>query len=75
MKPGEADLRRARMLWDYLAGSIPPERILSGLAGEALRLESYAKSGLIDPGDPVPKEILDAARALQETGFDSRALP
>ncbi|MBO0804446.1 MAG: YdcF family protein [Nocardiopsaceae bacterium] len=58
----------------YLAGAIPAERILSMLAGEALRLESYAATGLIDPGDPVPAEILDAALALQAAGFDSRAL-
>jgi uncharacterized SAM-binding protein YcdF (DUF218 family) len=59
----------------YLAGGIPAERILSGLAGEALRLESYGAIGLIDPCDPVPAEILDAAHALQAAGFNSRALP
>lgn len=60
---------------EYLAGEIPAERIISGLAGEALRLESYAANGLIDPGDPVPGELLDAARKLQTEGFNSRALP
>jgi hypothetical protein len=45
------------------------------LAGEALRLESYAAIGLIDPGDPVPANILDASRALQAAGFNGRALP
>lgn len=60
---------------EYLAGEIPAGRILSGLAGEALRLESYAANGLIDPGDPVPGELLNAARALQKAGFDGRALP
>jgi hypothetical protein len=59
---------------EYFAGDIPVERILSMLAGEALRLESYAAAGLIDPGDPVPAEILNAARALQAAGYDSRAL-
>lgn len=59
----------------YIAGGIPADRILSMLAGEALRLESYAATGLIDPGEPVPAEILDAARALQAAGFNSRALP
>jgi hypothetical protein len=58
----------------YLAGEIPVERILSMLAGEVLRLESYARTGLIDPGDPVPAEILNAARTLQGAGFNSRAL-
>lgn len=58
----------------YLAGAIPVERILSMLAGEVQRLESYALTGLIDPGDPVPEEILVAARTLQGAGFNSRAL-
>jgi hypothetical protein len=31
------------------------------LAGEALRLESYAATGLIDLGEPVPVGILSAA--------------
>ncbi|HEX6450227.1 MAG TPA: YdcF family protein [Trebonia sp.] len=59
----------------YLASGIPIDRVLSGLAGEALRLESYAAIGRIDPGDPVPANILDAARALQAAGFNGRALP
>jgi hypothetical protein len=59
---------------DYFAGDIPPERILSHLAGEALRLEAYAATGLIDPGEPVPATILSAAHALQSSGFDSRAV-
>jgi hypothetical protein len=59
---------------DYRAGSIPVDRILSMLAGEALRLESYAATGLIDLGEPVPTGILSAAHALQGTGFNSRSL-
>ena len=59
---------------DYIDGAIPVERILSMLAGEALRLEAYAATGLIDPGDPVPMEILAAARALQASGFSSRTI-
>jgi len=59
---------------DYCAGSIPVDRILSMLAGEALRLESYAATGLIDLGEPVPTGILSAAHALQEAGFNSRSL-
>lgn len=58
---------------DYRAGDIPTSRILSMLAGEALRLDAYAASGLIDP-DPVPDDILSTARALQTTGYDSRAI-
>jgi hypothetical protein len=59
---------------EYLTGDIPAERILSHLAGEALRLEAYAAVGLIDPDEPVPEDILDAARALQAAGFNSRAV-
>lgn len=58
----------------YLSGDIPADRILSHLAGEALRLEAYAVSGLIDPGEPVPDTVLDAARALQAAGFSGRAI-
>jgi uncharacterized SAM-binding protein YcdF (DUF218 family) len=58
----------------YLAGDIPASRILSHLAGEAIRLEAYAATGLIDPGEPVPGSILNTARALQAAGFSSRAI-
>ena len=61
-------------LEDYCAGDIPPARILSMLAGEALRLESYAATGLIDLDEPVPANLLDAARKLQAAGYDSRAV-
>jgi len=59
---------------DYCAGNISPARILSMLAGEALRLESYAEAGLIDLDEPVPYDLLDASRALQSAGYDSRAV-
>lgn len=59
---------------EYRNGSIPADRILSMLAGEALRLESYAATGLIDPSEPVPETVLDAAHALQDAGYDSRAI-
>jgi hypothetical protein len=59
---------------DYLRGNIPAERILSHLAGEALRLEAYAATGLIDPGEPAPASIINAARNLQSSGFSSRAI-
>jgi hypothetical protein len=58
----------------YLTGDIPADRILSHLAGEALRLEAYAASGLIDPSEPVPEDVLDAARALQAEGFSERVI-
>jgi hypothetical protein len=44
------------------------------LAGEAIRLKVYAAAGLIDTGEPVPANILDAARTLQSAGFSSRAI-
>jgi hypothetical protein len=44
------------------------------LAGEAVRLESYAATGLIDLDEPVPTALLDAARALQATGFNGRTV-
>jgi len=59
---------------DYCAGDIPVSRILSMLAGEALRLENYAAAGLIDLDEPVPADLLDAAHALQAAGFNSRAV-
>ena len=58
----------------YCAGDIPVSRILSMLAGEALRLEAYAASRLIDLDEPVPANLLSAARALQAAGFSSRAV-
>jgi uncharacterized SAM-binding protein YcdF (DUF218 family) len=59
---------------EYCAGDIPVSRILSMLAGEALRLENYAATGLIDLDEPVPADLLQAAHALQAAGFDSRTL-
>jgi uncharacterized SAM-binding protein YcdF (DUF218 family) len=59
---------------DYCAGDIPPARVLSMLAGEALRLEAYAATGLIDLDEPVPEDLLNAARELQAAGYDSRAV-
>jgi uncharacterized SAM-binding protein YcdF (DUF218 family) len=61
-------------LHEYLTGDIPAGRILSHLAGEALRLDAYAASGLVDPGEPVPADILNAAHLLQGAGFNSRAV-
>jgi hypothetical protein len=59
---------------EYLAGDIPAHRILSHLAGEALRLEAYAATGLIESDEPVPAAVLDAARDLQTAGFNGRAV-
>jgi hypothetical protein len=59
---------------EYLAGDIPAHRILSHLAGEALRLEAYAATGLIDLDEPVPAAVLDAALDLQTAGFNGRAV-
>jgi uncharacterized SAM-binding protein YcdF (DUF218 family) len=59
---------------DYCAGEIPLTRIFSMLVGEALRLEAYAASMLIDLDEPVPADLLTAAHALQAAGFSSRAV-
>jgi uncharacterized SAM-binding protein YcdF (DUF218 family) len=58
----------------YYTGDIPHARVLSMLVGEVLRLESYAATGLIDLDEPVPADLLDAARALQAAGYDSRVV-
>lgn len=58
---------------DYLTGGIPAHRILSMLAGEVIRLENYAASGLIEIDEPVPVEHVQAARHLRDAGFDGRA--
>jgi hypothetical protein len=59
---------------DYIHGTIAVGRILSTLAGEAPGPEAYSATGLIDPGEPVPAEVLTAARDLQAAGFSSRAI-
>lgn len=58
----------------YREGKIHISRILSMLVGEILRLQRYADCGLIEIGEPVPDELLDAARRLQESGFDKRSM-
>ncbi len=50
----------------YLAGGITHR---ADPVGEALRLESYAAIGLIDPGDPAPVKTLDAAPGTAGSGF------
>jgi uncharacterized SAM-binding protein YcdF (DUF218 family) len=58
----------------YCARTIAIETILSMLAGEVLRLESYARSGLIDSGEQVPAGLVAAARGLEAAGYNARAL-
>jgi hypothetical protein len=58
----------------YCAGDIPVERILSMLAGEVLRLDNYARSGLISVDAPVPARLIEDARALQAAGFSARTI-
>lgn len=59
----------------YCRGSIPIDRILSMLAGEIIRLEDYARIGLIQLDEPVPVHLLESAHRLQDAGFNARALP
>jgi len=59
---------------DYCAGDIPSSKIFSMLVGEILRLDSYARSGLIETDEDAPAELLAAARELQAAGYNARAL-
>lgn len=58
----------------YCAGTIPTSKVISMLVGEILRLDSYARLGLIDPGEDTPAELIEAARELESAGYDARAL-
>jgi hypothetical protein len=58
----------------YCAGDIPAQRILSMLAGEVIRLDNYARSGLLDIDEPVPPALIAGAHKLQENGFNGRAI-
>jgi hypothetical protein len=58
----------------YCAGDIPIQRILSMLTGEILRLDNYARSGLIETETPIPTPLIENARKLQAVGFSSRAI-
>jgi len=58
----------------YCAGEIPVRRILSMLAGEVIRLDNYARSGLVDIDEPVPPALIADAHELQEHGFNARAI-
>ena len=58
----------------YCAGDIPIQRILSMLAGEIIRLDNYAWSGLLDLDEPVPAVLMADAHKLQENGFNGRAI-
>lgn len=58
----------------YCAGSISISKIFSMLAGEILRLDAYARSGLIEIGEDTPAELVEAARALESAGYNARAL-
>lgn len=59
---------------DYCSGMIPTSKIFSMLVGEILRLDSYARSGLIEPDEETPTELLAAARELESAGYNTRAL-
>jgi hypothetical protein len=59
---------------DYCVGEIPVPRILSMISGEVIRLSGYARSGLIELDEPVPENLLDDARKLQQAGFNARAI-
>jgi hypothetical protein len=58
----------------YCAGDILVSRILSMLAGEILRLDNYARSGLIDVDAPIPVQLIESAHDLQRAGFTDRSI-
>lgn len=58
----------------YCANDIPADRILSMLAGEVIRLDNYARSGLLELDEPVPVALIADAHRLQENGFNGRAI-
>lgn len=58
----------------YCAGDIPVQRILSMLAGEVIRLDNYARSGLLGIDEPVPPALIAHAHKLQKDGFNGRAI-
>lgn len=58
----------------YCAGSIATSKIFSMLAGEILRLDSYARAGLIEVGEDTPAELVEAALELESAGYNARAL-
>lgn len=58
----------------YCAGDIPVQRILSMIAGEVIRLDNYARSGLLDIDEPVPASLIADAQRLQEDGFNGRVI-
>jgi DUF218 domain len=58
----------------YCAGDIPVERILSMLAGEVIRLDNYARSGLLDIDEPLPPQVIAEAHELQDNGYSGRSI-
>lgn len=57
----------------YLEGPLPAHRLLSAIAGEAVRLDRYARAGLIHLEEPVPRDVLDVAHKLQQAGYTEGA--
>jgi hypothetical protein len=58
----------------YCVNGIAIDKILSMLAGEVIRLDNYARSGLIDLDEPVPSGLISDAHKLQRDGFNARAI-
>lgn len=44
------------------------------LAGEVIRLDNYARSGLLDIDEPVPPSVIAEAYKLQENGYNGRSI-
>lgn len=58
----------------YCTGDIPVSKVLSMIAGEVLRLDNYARSGLIDSTEPIPDVLIEKAHQLQAAGFSARLI-
>lgn len=58
---------------EYLAGEIPADRIISGLAGEALRLESYAATGPDRSRRPGPRRTAGRGPGTSGSGLQQKS--
>ena len=57
----------------YLDGPLSTHRVLSAIAGEVDRLDHYARAGLIHLDEPVPADLINAARQIRQAGFTDGA--
>jgi uncharacterized SAM-binding protein YcdF (DUF218 family) len=58
----------------YCTGDISVSKVLSMIVGEILRLDNYARSGLINGEEPIPDNLIERAHKLQAAGFSARLI-